>query len=305
MKFVRSFRTPILSSFILCFVAPATATLTTGPPNTIGGGFNTIHCVGSLPPADYAGWPAGRGPWEFPGGINDFCPYVYIDRRTLGCVCYSLIGGQHSCEYDLADPQLWLERSLLSWCVHRCACPGNTPRVLEAPVKDIDTESVGSCDEFGSCEPGKVESHNDDAQSEIEDAGAMSYHRRTRWGGAWSHQRKRKDLISVLSVGYPLPRSAFGQQSSEQKCLGSCDGYTCTNGCQCLATPVSKGLFMELGCGSLSLGLGRRGLGGYTKGGWACPCNSTYVSQACCNAPDRMVWEPLDLQLGRMVDSLE
>ncbi|KAI9681395.1 MAG: hypothetical protein M1817_002678 [Caeruleum heppii] len=35
-------------------------------------------------------------------------------------------------------------------------------------------------------------------------------------------------------------------------------------------------------------------------GRWGCACNGTYVSRACCDSEDGMVWEAVDLRLGRL-----
>jgi hypothetical protein len=32
----------------------------------------------------------------------------------------------------------------------------------------------------------------------------------------------------------------------------------------------------------------------------ACPCNGTYVSEACCTNLEGQVWEPLSLKLGEL-----
>jgi hypothetical protein len=31
-----------------------------------------------------------------------------------------------------------------------------------------------------------------------------------------------------------------------------------------------------------------------------CPCNTTYVSQACCDGHDGMIWEAPELKLGEL-----
>jgi hypothetical protein len=78
----------------------------------------------------------------------------------------------------------------------------------------------------------------------------------------------------------------------------------CGTGCRCIARQQSVALSLTgliASCGlvlSTHRGhkLGGRGLSMEEP----CACNSTYVSAACCQSDDGMVWESAEMKLGEL-----
>ncbi|KAI9856231.1 MAG: hypothetical protein M1824_005540 [Vezdaea acicularis] len=104
----------------------------------------------------------------------------------------------------------------------------------------------------------------------------------------------------------PIARGSYPNLASTRKpvedtCPGECDrNFKCSgwvDGCRCLTNRLIGGLWRVGGCGiwaELSKDVGRSsnmGLGGRSLvEEWACACNGTYVSQACCGSESGMVW---------------
>ena len=45
--------------------------------------------------------------------------------------------------------------------------------------------------------------------------------------------------------------------------------------------------------------------GGKRDVGLPCPCNSTYISHGCCGAKNGLLWEPAEMNLGKLVSQDE
>ena len=86
----------------------------------------------------------------------------------------------------------------------------------------------------------------------------------------------------------------------------SCD-WAGTGTCSCTARSfdVALGLFGALGCGIWQKQhhrLGNRDV--KEEEIVACPCNATYVSNACCDSQSKLVWEAPHLRLGGLAPGL-
>ncbi|KAI9893470.1 MAG: hypothetical protein M1814_006767 [Vezdaea aestivalis] len=93
-----------------------------------------------------------------------------------------------------------------------------------------------------------------------------------------------------------------GQCGSRCESNADCTGSEQDRGCVCKARPRSVGLvmmsFVAAFCWRLPVS-SRKGLAGRTIGdGVGCVCNTTYISRACCHAPDGLVWEERGFKLG-------
>ena len=104
--------------------------------------------------------------------------------------------------------------------------------------------------------------------------------------------------------------SAPGDVSAQiDTCNGTCtigeqcgdeSGATEDCGCKVVSSTYNYRLateFYTATCMSLSL-LTKRGLDDALDA--ACPCNTSYVSHACCEARDGRVWEDASLKLGEL-----
>ncbi|KAI9678696.1 MAG: hypothetical protein M1817_005753 [Caeruleum heppii] len=106
---------------------------------------------------------------------------------------------------------------------------------------------------------------------------------------------------------------------------GDCRGIGAPDGCRCVAASVEEAraqgsdpVFPRALCllvvqaavhhrpGAAKPGVRGRSVAEATarddSRGWACACNTTYVSEACCHADTGLVWEPLARKLGRLAD---
>ena len=81
---------------------------------------------------------------------------------------------------------------------------------------------------------------------------------------------------------------------NQADCAGGHDGCTCKT--QSEQYVPGKGMVMFAAACMISLG-------GKREEQSPCPCNSTYVSQSCCDATDGIVQEPGHLKLGEVLNS--
>ncbi|KAI9864701.1 MAG: hypothetical protein M1824_004608 [Vezdaea acicularis] len=88
--------------------------------------------------------------------------------------------------------------------------------------------------------------------------------------------------------------------------LGSWGGIA-QSACRCgaqLALGVGAGMAASYTAKCHTSGLlGKRGELGERDLGYACPCNSTYVSRSCCESIDGIVWEDKEMWLGVLTGS--
>ncbi|KAI9679374.1 MAG: hypothetical protein M1817_005396 [Caeruleum heppii] len=76
----------------------------------------------------------------------------------------------------------------------------------------------------------------------------------------------------------------------------SCSNFSgCDSGCNCQINDLSAGSFFFSG-GCTSDPLKKRDEGQLV----ACPCNGTYISEACCETPSGIVYEPPEKKLGEI-----
>ena len=83
---------------------------------------------------------------------------------------------------------------------------------------------------------------------------------------------------------------------------GACNGFNQCGSCVCVASQSTRpdardGRFWTSGCRGMDNTIPAK----RDAVGMACPCNSTYVSKSCCSAPDGIVFEPAELNLGVLV----
>ena len=134
----------------------------------------------------------------------------------------------------------------------------------------------------------------------------------------------RKAPDQARETPYLPPRQRYNPQKCQRQC-SSFDSGTCGGGCECRSVPDRRnGPNLWLGtCMAVVVGRARKsGLLQFDAGGnlagsfgnslgkrdwdwsrgeeedWPCPCNETYVSHACCEARNGMVWEGRGGYLG-------
>ncbi|KAI9721660.1 MAG: hypothetical protein M1828_005028 [Chrysothrix sp. TS-e1954] len=271
---------------------------------------NYIMCFGPPPPAD-AGWPVSRPQTNYVSN-QQLCPTTNLAAQTVGCECRSAYV-RPICDYPPADHDLWyaqLDPSLTvgwssfdEWCVSNCFCGGEQAAdrwqsytaanqaaarldqvgpIMAALDTDSDDSTSIASSEDGFRDTSGIGSAEVSSGSSLSDLGSAT---------------TLSDLNTLLNATiHPCP--------ADVKCVATsaCHGTDC----QCKVTGAQyepKDGYIEYTAycmlyvaGSFFPRLGTR------SEDTPCPCNTTYVSQACCDKEtDGWVWEPPELKMGELV----
>jgi hypothetical protein len=265
---------------------------------------NPILCPHPLPPPGLLDWPSTERPLSSFETLDQLCAFKNFGD-SVGCWCLTL-SGPRECFRPIADVVLWTYRPLRDYCKQWCRCP------LEG-VGEHDMTKILYPESEGSYDPER----DRDLSSPDQWRGKLQ--------GSSSGTGSGKIQASPLSGTYgSLSMKWAGNEllsTRPRSCRKSCKNHRCAShgrGCRCLANPepVNNGIFLLYGCGvppKLLPKKKRRSLdldseaedarGGHIEGGWPCPCNGTYVSHACCDADNGLVWEDGDKWLGRLDES--
>lgn len=193
------------------------------------------------------------------------------------------------------------------WCRSICKCNIDEPKVqIEVIIRD-----------FPGLQGKDVFAHFTDGELFLVSADATG-------DGPIIPQKLEVDTCTGSSrERYSKFCSQFDEPVSQVKCGGQCTGPSQCNGdCICVASQsevsakqasqgvwgsgiksfcLSLGIAMLKGKGTTSRtrydqDLGRRGLGSdrdRSNGFWACPCNQSYIAQACCEGSNSLARQDL------------
>ncbi|KAI9679373.1 MAG: hypothetical protein M1817_005395 [Caeruleum heppii] len=276
-----SFLTPrsmfqlILSILPLLPSITAIPTQKTSPSSPLTKRGPVLECSGEI---DAAGLPAGFTPATFGNSMTIFCGPGFV-----GCICDE--NGHLDCIGDDDDdrmnvnPALSISDAALD-CYDRCTCPDIAPDTPTNPPR----------------RPALI----DDSDSESEDIEDLGE------GLADLDIDETPSTDADFDVAQPPPQHTRPHPSAVAATGHHCFSSTCSSfsgcgrgvsgGCRCIVAPASAGIFFFKGicAGSPS----KRDVGAVPD---ACPCNGTYVSEACCGAPDGVVYEGPEKKLGELV----
>jgi hypothetical protein len=189
----------------------------------------------------------------------------------MGCQCQQFLGFAE-CLWRLSDPDLYAVPWLLELCRDNCGCI-DKPSYSESDRSDITQPRYrGHVSHRYSSTPWDYSDNEDSSIS-------------------------GEDLVSRLGSLTFSSRQCYGECSAEY--LGCGD---LAEGCRCVGRPKNHG-YHVIGCRIpwLSSHNGKRELALDPDEG--CLCNSTYISHACCEASDGLVFEPPHLKLGELETS--
>ncbi|KAI9726094.1 MAG: hypothetical protein M1828_002102 [Chrysothrix sp. TS-e1954] len=248
-----------------------------------------ILCFGKAR-SDFTGWPAGFSAAQYTDAMA-FCSAVYgVPNRNLGCWCpaphvapiCSLQNGANptlfSSYFGIADAYGSISRvSMLDFCLERCECYDNDT------ADDYHTENA-------------TQQASSQAQPDRNPGAAV--------GADTPPSINAPPLGSSLAnaSGFGLDPTSFNTYLDVDQCgqsckVGdSCPGHNCL--CQVKSAKYEPGAGLVEYLAACTL---------YVSGKKAreesppCPCNETYVSHACCDARQGMVWEAPHLKLGELV----
>lgn len=139
--------------------------------------------------------------------------------------------------------------------------------------------------------------------------------REARTFQTWFLKQRRPITQGQSSSKLPShPAERRCQSCATQLDCSSRDNYNCAadvgtsadskllEGC-CKLDTYSTSTGRRLLSNSTASAEGGRNTAGTLMGDYGCACNCTYVSQACCGAPDGLVFEPLALKKGGLAPS--
>ncbi|KAI9757588.1 MAG: hypothetical protein M4579_003400 [Chaenotheca gracillima] len=233
-----------------------------------------IVCQGDVPgPA--AGWPANYGPNNYTSNM-DLCSGANgIPHINVGCICTTSQGQLH-CDEDVADPNLYYKQMTLfdttfpSFCMHACEC------ATEDDAADLADNNAML------------------ASVDIPSLNVPS---------PWDTAAPLNTAASSMTEMSPI--EATYQNQCGNNCTTAAD-CSPDGGCSCSAQSSTFVPGAGYGAGTMKyVATCLISLGGKRDEGFPCPCNSTYVSHACCGATDGLVWEGPQAKLGELALSDE
>ena len=267
---------------------------------------NPIRCPYELPRPGLFDWPSTERPLSSFESLDQLCAFKNFGD-SMGCWCLGLSGPRY-CFQPVADIVLWMYEPLRNYCKELCKCPlegvgeHDMSHVFRDAQNAQDDESVGDFD----------------PERDRDRDTSTSRNRKHKQTGTSSFVGRGKAQGNSLSVKQPIWDITQARNerlgARPRSCGKECKNFQCTgrgNDCQCAAIPqdVSGGIWTLFGCRhqpKLFPKIRRRSLGsdleveGDAEERWPCPCNGTYVSYACCDVQDGLVWEDKDRWLGRL-----
>ena len=251
-------------------------------------------------PAGYSfnDWPEGVGGMRQFCGLNSYYP-------TVGCIC--LGKGYPMCNTPYGTDELRTP-TFISRCKEACKC--------EILVKKIPPPPLGP--QFDSMGDNQALSSTGSADGLANVMSSLDVGSSSAGGGSAS---------GGSAGGRATATSQRQRDKNAEQCSDTCSNYnSCSsNSCECRAVRTFsagehfyKGICLKSDITNL-VGVFLLSAGGFGTGGsvinslggkikreeqevkWelmGCPCNTTYVSEACCSAPEGLVWEAPELKLG-------
>ena len=256
-----------------------------------------------------------------PTGYQTFANYLTLcaavrgkQRSNMGCYCDRPYGLVH-CDESRGDPQLWSATTILinadtgqrSWatlfdlCLHVCHCSsaakgraarnetGRFRTTQETSSSETSTTSEGGYNADSDHAPGS--SSGGSLGSSSSDLPASSSNNLPESSSSNSSDELAANMPhSPLSS--PYQATCASNCSTNAECQGSKGDCICRT--QKETYVMGKGIVHFVAACMISLG-------GKRAEDTPCPCNTTYVSQACCGAENGLVWEDETFKLGELL----
>ncbi|KAI9673458.1 MAG: hypothetical protein M1817_002920 [Caeruleum heppii] len=265
---------------------------------------NYLACVDDLP--QQSQFPQGYLRSDYPD-LQSLCA-LGSAQKNLGCECRSP-GDRAVCHALWADFGLWQSVRLKHYCQTKCACLEESKGPVDAtngvpPIQsdagtDAESDTVSSAGSFEGIFP----FDEDASDSETSwNSGYTTTEAPTFRGGRNGVDTRRP--VQPPSVEQSIDVADLPGGSCNVKC--SNDNIMCgektLNGlpCRCFALSASVGAYFFSGLCANKMPWIKRDMDGLMPVG--CACNTTYVSQRCCDddVSNGLVWEAPELKLGEL-----
>ncbi|KAI9725204.1 MAG: hypothetical protein M1828_003385 [Chrysothrix sp. TS-e1954] len=286
------------------FCAPPSLSPSPGPTDTfVDPPDQYIVCLGPPPPI-IAGWPAFRYRADYKDNYQ-LCATAAGRPHHLGCFCGGP-AGPPSCGLEFGADAILLNSPLnfryangfttfLDWCKAHCLC-------MSQELHDLGTRHQQLASSLSTPD---LRDYWKNTTLDNPDAGSLSF-----VGGDGSAST-RVDLTgntaggstgndNPVSVGVDAVEHFLDACPANQTCYTQTD---CPNRGSCACSIVSGSYLPRLnqmvynrGCLSPELSVKR-------AEAMPCACNGTYVSHACCNTEEGLVWERPEMKLGELAEA--
>ena len=234
------------------------------------------------------------------------CSATHGARQNVGCFCTTSSGLVH-CESSFADPDLWTARYTPT-SSHRTNSLSQALEAIGFPDGQIPFPLF--CSILCQCKPEREADawygehfYGVDVDTFVGRDGLLPQSSPTSGGAAST------SVSFGVAETYDTNHQAADQPAWHNQCGNNCtsskdcrapagENATCT--CQAQRAQYQPGPGTVAFAATCLVFLGS---GPKREEGLPCPCNSTYVSESCCDAPEGLVWEPSELKLGKLVGS--
>ena len=254
----------------------------------LGADDDYIVCMGHAPETGIGLYPPERDNLDY-YNIYQLCSAAHGHQYNMGCLCpgpgplvnpeCSIANGADSILFNYRMPATSLVGAGMYWlrstCQSSCTClsPDDSEAFREEPLEEQKREEEDASDPYADL---------------------------TASGGS------PRVFAGKIPAYWPSPggvssANSSGQCTDFQACYSV--GDNCSDSCLCRITSSTvdtknRQLLYAAAC-SLPLSLS-----GKREAASPCPCNTTYVSHACCDARHTcgIVHEPLEMKMGEMID---
>ena len=244
-------------------------------------------------------------PGLYPARANQqLCPQGGA-QYNLGCkcdsgehqppLCLSANGADNTLyDWEELDPTIAMgHSSFVAWCQDVCICI-DEETAAEFQAKTPTQQAAQRLDGLDDWEVEFLQSIGRDP-----DAGKPGYNAPTNMTTAGAPTSDSQCTAGTCSVGSACgSENCTCQVTAAQYVPGAgTTKYTAQCGARFQFVGATSNPFGALGGGS-----SRRLMSRDKHDAVYCPCNTTYISQKCCDAKDGLVWESSEFKLGELVD---
>ncbi|KAI9725325.1 MAG: hypothetical protein M1828_003340 [Chrysothrix sp. TS-e1954] len=264
-----------------------------------------IECFGDVP-TEAAGWPQGRDPWDYRDNM-DLCAASGRHDYNMGCQCTGP-GGITQCLVDNGGDSVLLNARVRSravvdgmisfhdWCKIHCICK------KEEEAEELDDETDA---QRGISADDPITDPPDQTGDLVTPPLPIGLNLNTSAAIAnfRAFRGHLNDSLSELNAPYGGVCNATSSCNLNTDCQVPDDSSALSKDCRCQIwgsqlDPATHAVRYWARCG-LTFHLPHK-----RDEEVPCPCNGTYVSHACCDSRDGLVWEAPELKLGELVEEL-
>ena len=259
-----------------------------------------ITCPGNNVPDNAHGLPSGYDRDHY-FNVMQLCSGLNGNSRNVGCVCANSNEHSFRCHPGIADPLLFhavITHSLKpfpTFCADSCFCTDTESAALNRSGgydRDYYTGEIHEDENNNYWDPNNAD-YNIHPTTDDSEGGYRQIPGNPTNG--WEGE-------DALNSTDPVPtKVAVAHDQCWKNCTSNAD---CSaggeKGCMCTTHKEQyqpgSGTVAFLAACIISIS----GAGGKREEMRPCPCNATYVSQACCAAADGLVWEEPHFKLGEL-----